>query len=187
MSVQMKNNEHINKFYQYAFPMLTVIVTCTDKNQITNMITISWQTTLSKKPPLYGISIAPTRHSYKIISQQKAFVVNFLESKHLKDVHFCGTHSGRNTDKLANTKFTLIPGHKVTTAKIKEAYAHFECALFDSQPVGDHILLIGEVVHVSADSNKFQNELLDIQKIQPIYYRGGNSYTQIDKEFIYQF
>jgi len=47
--------------------------------------------------------------------------------------------------------------------------------------VGDHTLFIGEVVAVQADENTFKNNLLTINKIQPLYYIGGNSYTTIDR------
>jgi flavin reductase (DIM6/NTAB) family NADH-FMN oxidoreductase RutF len=183
----IENIDSLSKFYQYAFPMLTMLVTCIDKNQNPNIITISWHTTLSKKPPLYGISLAPIRHSYKLISETNEFVINFLSSRYINDVHFCGTHSGKKTDKTKHTDFTFIPSEKTSVPRIKEAYAHFECALIDTLSVGDHILLIGKILNASADKTIFDNNLLDITKIQPIYYRGGNSYTRLDKEYIQQF
>ena len=183
----MKTRAALEKFYQYAFPMLTVLVTCIDKQNNSNIITISWQTTLSKDPPLYGIALHPKRHSYTLIMETKEFVVNFLSSDYLKDVHFCGTHSGKNTDKINHTNLTYISAEKVSPPLINEAYAHLECTLVDSYPVGDHILLMGKVVNVSADPKAFTNDLLNTDVIQPIYYRGGNSYTQLDKDVLKDF
>ncbi len=177
----------IHKFYQYAFPMLTMLVTSVDKKNTPNIITISWHTTLSKKPPLYGIALAPSRFSYSLIYETKEFVINFVSSKYLKDVHYCGTHSGKTTDKTQHTHFSFIPGQKSIAPRIKEAYAHLECKLIDTHPVGDHILLIGEVVNASADTTAFKNDLIDIKKIQPIYYRGGNSYTQLNPDSLHEF
>jgi flavin reductase (DIM6/NTAB) family NADH-FMN oxidoreductase RutF len=183
----MKNLETLDKFYQYAFPMLTVLVTCNDNKQNTNIITISWQTTLSKNPPLYGIALHRKRYSYKLIQGTQEFVVNFLSDKYLTDVHFCGTHSGKNTEKIKHTKLTFTPSKLLATPRITEAYAHFECKLEDSISVGDHELLVGKVINASADPQVFTNELLNIEKIQPIYYRGSNSYLKLEKTAIRKF
>jgi flavin reductase (DIM6/NTAB) family NADH-FMN oxidoreductase RutF len=183
----MKTHVALEKFYQYAFPMLTVLVTCKDTQNKTNIITISWQTTLSKDPPLYGIALHPKRHSYTLIQETKEFVVNFLSSDYVKDVHFCGTHSGKNIDKIKHTNLSYIAAEKVSPPLIKEAYAHIECTLADSYAVGDHILLIGRVVSASADPMAFTHDLLNMRAVQPIYYRGGNSYVALDKDSLTEY
>ena len=177
----MKVNGNMEKFYQYAFPMQAFLVTCDDEKGKTNVITIAWHTTISKKPPLYGISVAPGRYSHDIIKKSKEFAINFAPYELIEKVHFCGTRSGRSTDKIDETKFTLTPGQKTKTHIIKECFAHLECKLFDSFPLGDHTFFVGEVVNVLADENAFTDDLIDNKKINPPYYIGGNSYTTIDK------
>ena len=141
----MKVDGNIEKFYQYSFPMQTVLVTCNDEHGKTNVITIAWHTPISKKPPLYGISLAPSRYSHDLIKKGKEFVVNFVYYNMVEKAHFCATHSAQNLT------------------------------------VGDHTLFIGEVVAVQADENTFKNDLLMINKTQPLYYVGGNIYTTIDR------
>lgn len=177
----MKVDGSIEKFYQYSFPMQTVLVTCNDEHGKTNVITIAWHTPISKKPPLYGISLAPSRYSHDLIKKNKEFVVNFVHYKMVEKAHFCGTHSGRSTDKIDETTLTLSPAKKVKVSVIKECYAHLECRMVQNLTVGDHTLFIGEIVAVQADENTFKNDLLTINKIQPLYYIGGNSYTTIDR------
>ena len=177
----MKINGNMNNFYYYAFPMQAALVTCNDEHSKTNVITIAWQTTISKKPPLYGISIAPRRYSHDLIKKSKEFVINFAPYNLVEKVNFCGVHSGRNTDKINETKLTLIPGEKIKTPIIKECYAHLECKLYDTLILGDHTFFIGEVVNILADKNIFINDLLDNEKTKPCYYIGGNVYTTIEK------
>jgi len=178
----MKINGNMDKFYYYAFPTQAVLVTCNDENGKTNIITIAWHTTISKDPPLYGISVAPKRYSHDLISKSGEFVVNFAPFELVEKVHFCGTRSGRKVDKVSEAKLTLIPGQKVKTPLIKECYAHLECKLAETLSLGDHTFFIGEVVNLLADENVFKNDLLDIRKIQPTYYIGGNIYTAIDEK-----
>lgn len=177
----MKIEGSLTKFYQYSFPMQAVLVTCNDKHGKTNIITIAWHTPISIKPPLYGISVAPTRYSHDLIIKNKEFVVNFVPYELVEKAHFCGRHSGKSTDKIDETKLKLSPAKKVKVPIIKDCYAHLECKLVQSLTIGDHTLFIGEVMTVQADKNTFEENLLTIEKTQPLYYIGGNSYTTIDK------
>ncbi|UCH72031.1 MAG: flavin reductase family protein [Thermoplasmatales archaeon] len=177
----MKINGKINEFYHYAFPMQAVLVTCVDEEKKTNVITIAWHTTISKDPPLYGISVAPSRYSHDLIRKSKEFVVNFTPYELVNKVHFCGTHSGRKTDKINELGLILIPSKKIKTPSIKECYAHFECKLHKTLPLGDHTLFVGEVLNIMIDKNAFLENLLDNKRIQPTYYVGGNKYISIAK------
>ncbi len=176
----MKTNGDIKKYYQYAFPMQAALLTCNDEKGKTNIITVAWHTPISREPPLYGVSIAPKRYSHDLILKNKEFVVNFAPYNLVKQVHFCGVHTGKNTDKVKETKLTLIPAQKVKVPIIKECYAHLECKLANILSIGDHDLFAGEVLNVQADENVFQKNLLDIRKTQPLYYIGENKYTTIN-------
>lgn len=177
----MKVKGNIGKYYYYAFPMQAVLVTCNDEQGKTNIITVAWCTPISKDPPLYGISLAPKRYSHGLIEKMKEFVVNFAPFELVDKVHFCGTHSGRNVDKVNETKLTLIPSKKVGAPLIKECFAHLECKLVKTLSLGDHTFFIGEVINVMADEGAFVNDLLDNKNIQPTYYIGDNKYAAIDK------
>jgi flavin reductase (DIM6/NTAB) family NADH-FMN oxidoreductase RutF len=175
----VKKTGNIEKFYQYAFPMQAAILTCTDKNGKTNPITVAWHTPISKKPALYGVSIAPSRHSYKLIKESKEFVINFAPYKLVEKIHFCGTKSGRNTDKIKETGLTLSKSKKIKTKIIKECYANLECKLYRSVKLGDHTFFVGEVVNTQIDENAFEKDILYNKKVEPCYYLGSNTYTAI--------
>jgi flavin reductase (DIM6/NTAB) family NADH-FMN oxidoreductase RutF len=178
---RIKVEGSIEKYYHYAFPMQTVLVTCNDGTGKSNIITLAWHTPISSKPPLYGIAIAPKRYSHSLIKKSKEFVINFIPYSLVKAAQFCGTHSGRSTDKLSKTGLTLAPSKKLSTPLIKEGYAHLECKLVRSVCFGDHTLFVGEVITISADTDAFKNELLRTNQIHPLYYIGDNTYTTLDK------
>lgn len=180
-AIRIKVEGNIEKYYHYAFPMQTVLVTCNDITDKTNIITLAWHTPISSKPPLYGIAIAPKRYSHSLIKKQKEFVINFIPYSLVKTAQFCGTHSGKSTNKLSKTRLTLAPSKKVSTPLIKEGYAHLECKLVKSVSFGNHTLFVGEVIAVSADRGAFKNDLLRTDKIHPLYYIGENTYTTLDR------
>ena len=137
--------------------MQTVLVTCTDGKGKPNIITLAWHTPLSSKPPLYGIAIAPKRYSHGLIKKSKEFVINFMPYSLVKAAQFCGTHSGRSTNKLSKTGLTLAPSKKLKTPLVKEGYAHLECKLIRTAYFGNHTLFVGKVISVSADKGAFKN------------------------------
>lgn len=177
----MKVEGNIEKYYHYAFPMQTVLVTCNDSKGKTNIITLAWHTPISSHPPLYGISIAPKRYSHALIQERKEFVINFIPYSLVEAAQYCGTHTGKTTDKTCNTGLTLTPSKKLSTPLINEGYAHLECTLAETLSLGDHTLFIGEVVAVSTDENAFKDELLRTDLIHPVYYIGENAYTTLDR------
>lgn len=176
----MKVEGSLEKFYQYSFPMQTVLVTCNDSQGKTNIITIAWHTPISVKPPLYGLSIAPGRYSHELIKKTKELVVNFIPYDLVEKAHFCGKHSGKSTDKVIETNLTLTPSKKIKVPLIEEGYAHLECNNVEVHSLGDHTFFVGEVVAVQSNKNAFENNLLKIDNTSPLYYAGGNSYTTID-------
>jgi flavin reductase (DIM6/NTAB) family NADH-FMN oxidoreductase RutF len=176
----MKKTGNIKKFYQYAFPMQAAILTCIDKNGRTNPITVAWHTPISKNPPLYGVSIAPSRFSHKLIKDSKEFVINFAPFDIVEKINLCGIYSGRNIDKMQKTELTLIDAKKVKSKIIKQCFAHLECRLFKTINLGDHDFFVGEVINTIIDKNAFENDILDNKKIKPCYYLGGNIYTKIN-------
>ena len=175
----MKVKGNLDNFYEYAFPSQAVLVTCKDENNKTNVLTIAWHTTISKKPPLFGISVGPTRYSHDLIKNSKEFVVNFVPYDLVDKVHFCGTNSGRNIDKIKHVNLNLQYLDGFQTPIIKECYAHLFCKLYKSIELGDHTFFVGKVVSTLYDENAFVNNILDNKKIQPCYYIGGNTYTTI--------
>ena len=177
----MKITGNIDKFYQYAFPMQAAIVTVSDEKGKTNPITVAWHTPISKKPPLYGVSIAPSRFSHNLIKNAEEFAINFAPFKIVEKVNYCGTRSGRNSDKIKEAELELFNAEKIKTKLIKQCYAHLECKLYKTINLGDHDFFVGEVLNTIIDEDAFEDDKLDNKSIKPCCYLGGNTYTTIDK------
>jgi flavin reductase (DIM6/NTAB) family NADH-FMN oxidoreductase RutF len=175
----MKTKGKIETYYHYAFPFPAILVTCKSQEDETNIITLAWHTPISKKPPLYGISIAPSRYSHQLITKSKEFVVNFMPYTYTADIHFCGTHSGRSMKKIDQTRLRFEPSESLKTLRIKEAYAHLECRLHSHHNIGDHTMFIGEILHLSTESDSFKDSILDNTVTKPAFYLGNNVYTTI--------
>jgi flavin reductase (DIM6/NTAB) family NADH-FMN oxidoreductase RutF len=117
------------------------IVTTRTKEKINGM-TAAWVSQVSLQPLMLMVSIAPARHTHRLIKESGYFAINTL-SEDQKDLakHF-GFKSGRNVDKFEGISFSDAPkGSPV----LSDALAFFECQLSDSFKAGDHTLFVGKV------------------------------------------
>lgn len=158
-----------------------VLVTCAYKDKA-NIITLAWTTPLSHKPALLGISVAKTHLSAELIRKSEEFIVNVPGMDSLKSVVYCGTHSGRETDKFKESGLSREKANVlIKTPRIKECMAHLECYLRDIKEAGDHLFFIGEVVYACAEEDLFK-EIWQVDKTKLIFHLGGKSFTSSDKK-----
>ncbi|HUK99619.1 MAG TPA: flavin reductase family protein [Nitrospirota bacterium] len=52
--------------------------------------------------------IRPTRFTYKFVERSQNFTLSFFENQYRKALDFCGSHSGRDTDKIKGSGLTPI-------------------------------------------------------------------------------
>jgi flavin reductase (DIM6/NTAB) family NADH-FMN oxidoreductase RutF len=52
--------------------------------------------------------IRPTRYTYEFVERSRTFTLSFFEEKHRKALSFCGSHSGRDRDKIREAGLTPV-------------------------------------------------------------------------------
>lgn len=70
--------------------------------------------------------IRPTRYTHKFMERTKYFTLTFFEEKYRDVLKFCGTHSGRDVDKVQRTGLTTETG-PMGAVYFKEARLVIEC------------------------------------------------------------
>lgn len=72
-----------------------------------NTMTASWGTLgVFWHKPVAICFIRPTRYTYDFVNENDLFTLSFFDSEHHDILQFCGTNSGRNIDKVAETGLT---------------------------------------------------------------------------------
>lgn len=130
-----------------------------------NTMTASWGAIgeLWYKPVAF-IFIRPQRYTYEFVENNDTLTLSFLPETHRSALKFCGSHSGRNTDKIAGTGLTPFATETGSVA-FREASIVLECrklykqnmdpeafinkAIIDkAYPGGDfHITFVAEIVN----------------------------------------
>ncbi len=130
-------------------PYPLAIVTAGDPETVGRRggMTVAWITRVSWNPPLIGIAIAPTRFTYKLIKEYKAFAVHIV-SKKLEDLAYgvFGSRSGREIDKFNAVGIKPLNGRKIKAPIIPLSPVILECEYVNEFGTGDHMLIVGRVV-----------------------------------------
>jgi flavin reductase (DIM6/NTAB) family NADH-FMN oxidoreductase RutF len=54
--------------------------------------------------------VRPTRYTYNFMEKSDCFTLSFFDEEYRDVLNFCGTHSGRDVDKIEKTGLTLLMG-----------------------------------------------------------------------------
>jgi flavin reductase (DIM6/NTAB) family NADH-FMN oxidoreductase RutF len=111
-----------------------------------NCMTVAWAGLgyLWNKPMSF-VYVRPQRYTYQFMEKNEYFSMNFLTDSHDDILNFCGTKSGRDTDKMHINGLTpLIFENKVVY--YKEASTVFICRKIYFQDLNPENLLIKSVL-----------------------------------------
>ena len=175
--------EDIGKFSQH-YPKVAVIVTASARGR-DDAMTAAWHSSISLRPPIYGVAVTSKRFTYQLITESREFGINFIPLEKASLAAAVGGTSGQQMDKFERFNIKREKPLKTTVPILKDAYAAYECKLVDSRPYGDHIWIVGEIVAVHVSKEAFTpTEALDLNKIKPLLYLGSDFYASIDKDSV---
>ena len=137
-----------------------------------NIITLAWMGMIASDPPMVSISVRGTRFSYKLLKENGDFVINIPDSKDLEKIDFCGTVSGRNTDKFKEANFTFEQANKVKAPVILECPVNIECRTREVLSYLTHNAFIAEILSIQVNEEVVEKEggKWNIEKINPLVY-----------------
>jgi flavin reductase (DIM6/NTAB) family NADH-FMN oxidoreductase RutF len=128
------------------YPEQVVIVIAKDKNGKANPVTLGWTMFASYDPPMMAIGVYKGHYTVKCIRHSKCFTLVYPSFDMAKAALFFGSHSGKDTDKLAEFTCKTASAKKIDSVLLTDAVANFECRLVRQVPTGDHITFVGQVV-----------------------------------------
>ncbi|MFX0181881.1 MAG: flavin reductase family protein [Candidatus Hodarchaeota archaeon] len=139
-----------------SFPGFPLVLVCV-KNNIITVAAVSFFS--FKNPPMVMIGIVPKRFSYELIKETMDYSINIPTPNFMKEIKYCGSKSGRDVDKFAETTLTPMKAKKITSVLIKECPVSLECKVVHIINLGGtHVWFVGEVVaaHKMENYNRSQ-------------------------------
>ena len=169
----------VGKFSQH-YPKVAVIVTASAHGR-DDAMTAAWHSSISFKPPLYGVAVTAKRFTYQLMTESREFGINFIPLEKASLAAAIGGTSGQQINKFERFGIKKEKTLKTTAPVLKDAYAAYECKLVGSKSYGDHIWVVGEIVAVHVSEEAFTAaEALDLGKIRPLLYLGSDLYASVD-------
>lgn len=135
-----------------------------------NFITVSWCGITGAKPPTMSIAIRNVRYSLKGIQLNKTFSVNIPSASMVEETDYCGNVSGIDHDKVKECKFEIFNGNLKNAPLIAQCPVNIECKVLNEIILGDHTLILGEIIETYIKEDRFTNDIPDINKIAPLCF-----------------
>lgn len=164
-----------------AFPTPVYIVGTYDENGVPNAMNVAWGGLCSSQPPCVMIAVRKNRYTYRNIEERKAFTVNFPDRGHVKEADYFGLISGVKIHKFDHVDLTVKKSEYVDAPVIEEFPVALECRFVKSMEVGQHTVIAGEILNVSANEEVLdKNGSLDVTEIAPLIYDpAANRYNAV--------
>ena len=158
-------------------PLPAVMVSVGDMEN-SNILTIAWTGILSSDPPRTYISVRPSRHSHKIISERGEFVINLTNEDLALATDYAGIYTGAKVDKFEKCKLTKTESKEVSAPTIAEAPVSLECRVFDVIHSGTHDIFMADIVNVSCDEKLLdENGRICFERAKLIAYSHGEYFA----------
>lgn len=159
----------------HLFDRQTLLLTCGDFAQNDfNTMTIGWGSIGTMwNSPYVSVVVRPTRYTYDFFQKYDDFTVTAFPAEFRPDLIFLGSHSGRDSDKLKETRLSPAASVKVKAPGFEQAELILECKTiywsdFDpakfldatidrNYPKKDyHRVFYGEIVHILGDEKFYR-------------------------------
>ena len=161
------------------YPLPAVLVSCGEKPEEYNLLTIAWTGTVCTNPPMCYISVRKERHSYDIIRRTGEFVINITTEELAKATDWCGVRSGRDENKWEAMGLTPMVTEHVKAPIVAESPLSICCRVRQVVELGSHDMFIADVVGIEADERYIDPETgkFSLDKARPIVYSHGEYFT----------
>lgn len=132
--------------HKSKYPEWVVLIVTANKDGRVDIMPAGWAMYVSGSPCLMAVAVGHKRHTNHLIRQGGDFVIAVPGPGMEEMIRFCGSHSGRDTDKVAALNIETKPADQVRPPLLAGAKANLECKLHQLMEAGDHTLFVGEVV-----------------------------------------
>ena len=157
----------INEFSENPFKLIGsdwMLITA-KKGDKTNMMTASWGGVgILWNKPVATIYVRPQRYTKEFIDNEEYFSLCVLPEEYRQILNYCGTKSGRDEDKIAETKLTIDESEKAPI--FKESRLVLICKKLYAQDLTEQYFIDKSLVEKNYKAKDFHTMYIaEIEKI----------------------
>lgn len=138
-------------------------------------LAVAWINVIASTPPSIVMGLRRTRRTLELIRESGEFTVNHVPTSMVAELDYFGISSGRTRDKFADTGLTLAPSAIVSTPLIAECPYNLECRVTSETPLGEYVVVIGEILECHAEESILdaEGDKVDVGALDPLVYIPG--------------
>jgi len=164
------------KFYGLISPRPTVCVSTVSPEGNSNIGPYSFISPVSFNPPLIGISAGKNKDTLLNARDTGDFVVTPVTKDWMDRGIKTEISLPRNKSEFEELGLKEKESKKVRSPSVKEAPVNIECEYWDELEAGDHVWLVGKVVHIDTKNNAVKNGRLNIEKLGSVCHVMGEEF-----------
>ncbi|MBN1818973.1 MAG: flavin reductase family protein [Sedimentisphaerales bacterium] len=154
------NRDYLRELFQPSRILLGIVG---DQNRSRfNILPLCFHTWCSYEPLLYAIAIDRDNYSAHLFEKASEYTLSIPGESMVEKVLYCGTHSGRQYDKTQECGIQWIDSHNINPPGISTSLANIELSTVARYPVGDHIMVVGEVKTIFRAKDQAERPLLAV-------------------------
>jgi len=172
-----------NDYYKLIAPRPTVCISTVDDEGNSNLSPYSFATPISFSPPLFSVSVGSGKDTILNARETEGFVVAPLTEEWMEEGIKSEISLSRAESEFEEVGLTERKSEKVKAPSVKESPVNIECKYWDEFKAGDHLLLMGEVVHISIREDAVGNRRINLESLGAVGHVAGEEFC-ISKEVV---
>lgn len=146
-----------------------------------NLAPFSYFNAVSSAPPLVSIVFSERaddpKDTLRNIRETGEFVINLVSEPLLQAMARTAGEWPRDTDEFQVSGLTSEPARRVKAPRVAESPVHLECRLHREIPLGNGLLVVGEVLLAEVRDDMLTDERPDAMKLRAVGRLGGENYS----------
>jgi flavin reductase (DIM6/NTAB) family NADH-FMN oxidoreductase RutF len=171
----------LSGFYEIMSPRCTVLISTVDGEGKANAAPFSFVTPVSVDPPLLLFAATPARHTLANARETGDFVLNLVPEELLDRMWVCAKAFPKGTSEIDEAGLTERKSRHVKAPSIEECAGWIECRLEFEKEAGDHILVVGRVVHAEAKDEFTKDGEFDVSAAKPVMHVRGKRFVAAER------
>jgi flavin reductase (DIM6/NTAB) family NADH-FMN oxidoreductase RutF len=150
---------------------------------VTNLAPFSYFNAVASEPPLVAIAISDRpddpKDTLRNVRETREFVVNVVSEPLLDAMVRTAGEWPRGTSEFGPSGLTPAPSERVRPPYVAESPLQLECVFYREVPLGNSLLVVGEVVLCRVRDDVMVDGRIDPEKLAPVGRLGGELYAPL--------
>ncbi|MFC1814990.1 flavin reductase family protein [Thermodesulfobacteriota bacterium] len=151
---------------------VTIITTRNEQN-LTNAAPYAMCMEVCHRPAMFVLSVRNVKDTYRNVKDHGEFVINVPGKELLGKLMITAVRYPPEVSEMVKAGLRELPGIVVNAARIRECKLHFECQVEWIHPAGNHFVILGKVVSVTAHKEILTEAYrVKFDELKPVHYVG---------------